>query len=397
MNVFWYIVPSDGRYPWQPKGSRVVDYAYLQQLTRAVDTLGYTGALFATAGGAHDAWVTAASLIPFTERLKFIIAVHPGLMSPLMLAQKAATFDQFSKGRLILNVITGEQHQLPPHGVYLDHDERYALTDEYWSVWRRLMQGETVTYEGKYVSLKNAKLNLPALQSPYPELYFGGSSEPALKVAAKQVDTYLTWGEPVDAAARKIARVRELASEQGRSLKFGIRLNVIVRETREEAWAAADWLLGKMDKDAIDVNLARQKASDSVGQARMSALFQGKPVRSARDLEIAPDLWAGLGLVRAGPGTALVGDPQTVAARLQEYREAGFDTFILSGYPLLEEAYRVSDLLLPLLPVAGRQEAQDDPQRQAWLNATGASRLDRRETRTEQALETAAATLAAGG
>lgn len=374
MNVFWYIVPSDGQYPWQPKGSRVVDYAYLQQLARAVDTLGYTGALFATAGGAHDAWVTAASLIPFTERLKFIIAVHPGLMSPLMLAQKAATFDQFSKGRLILNVITGEQHQLPPHGIYLDHDERYALTDEYWSVWRRLMQGETVTHEGKYLSLKDAKLNLLAIQQPYPELYFGGSSEPALKVAAKQVDTYLTWGEPVEVAAKKVERVRTLAQEQGRRLKFGIRLNVIVRETREEAWAQADWLLSKMDRSAIDVNLARQKASDSVGQARMSALFQDKSVHTARDLEIAPDLWAGLGLVRAGPGTALVGDPATVAARLQEYRDVGFDTFILSGYPLLEEAYRVSDLLLPLLPVAGRDPGLAEPEQQAWLNATGATR-----------------------
>lgn len=374
MNVFWYIVPSDGRYPWQPKGSRVVDYAYLQQLTRAVDTLGYTGALFATTGGAHDAWVTAASLIPFSEKLKFIIAVHPGLMTPLMLAQKTATFDQFSRGRLILNVITGEQHQLPPHGIYLNHDERYELTDEYWTVWRRLMQGETVTYKGKFVNLENAKLNLPAVQKPYPELFFGGSSDPALKVAARHVDTYLTWGEPLEQAAQKVEKVRALAREQGRTMKFGIRLNVIVRETKEEAWNAAEWLLSKMDRSAIDINLARQKASDSVGQARMTALLQDRPVHSARDLEIAPDLWAGLGLVRGGPGTALVGDPETVAARLQEYREIGFDTFILSGYPLLEEAYRVSDLLLPLLPIT-RPESTAVSDSDAWLNATGAWHL----------------------
>ena len=374
MNVFWYIVPSDGRYPWHPKGSRVVDYPYLQQLTRAVDTLGFTGALFATTGGAHDAWVTAASLIPFSEKLKFIIAVHPGLMTPLMLAQKAATFDQFSKGRLILNVITGEQHQLPPHGIYLDHDERYALTDEYWSIWRRLMQGESVTHHGKYFNLDNAQLNLPPLQTPYPELFFGGSSEPALKVAARQVDTYLTWGEPVEKAREKVERLRALAALEGRTLKFGIRLNVIVRETREEAWQAAQWLLNKMDKSAIDINLKRQRTSDSVGQARMTALFDNTPVNTARDLEIAPDLWAGLGLVRGGPGTALVGDPETVAERLNEYREAGFDTFILSGYPLLEEAYRVSDLLLPLLPRSDTT-AQATSNHDAWLNATGAWHL----------------------
>lgn len=370
MNIYWYVVPVDGYYPWQKAGSRPVDYRYLQQLVGGIDHLGFAGALFATGGGAHDAWVTAASLIPHTQRLRFIIAVHPGVMSPLMLAQKAATFDQFSGGRLVLNVVNGDAHQLPPYGVYQDHDERYALADEYWGVWRRIMSGETVDFDGRYVSLRGAKLNLPSTQKPYPELFFGGSSEPALKVAAKHVDTYLTWGEPVAMVAEKISRVKALANAQGRSMRFGIRLNVIVRETTEEAWAAAEWLFSKMDPDVIAANRARNKGSDSVGQARMNALLEDRTPTRARDFEIAPNLWAGLSLVRNGPGTALVGDPATVAARLEEYREAGCETFILSGYPLLEEAYRVADLLLPRLRLT-RPEQHDAQRLFDWSIATG--------------------------
>jgi alkanesulfonate monooxygenase len=280
--------------------------------------------------------------------MKFIIAVHPGIVAPLMLAQKAATFDQFSDGRLILNMVTGENRQMPPYGIELDHDERYALTDEYWSVWRRLMSGETVDFQGKYMNLRGAQLRLPPLQKPYPPLFFGGSSEPALSVAARHADTYLTWGEPPPLAAEKIASVRERA--KGRKVKFGIRLNVIVRETKQEAWDAAQWLLDRMDDSVVAGAQARNQASDSVGQQRMREIVGSQKPKHARDLEIYPDLWAGFGLVRNGPGTAIVGDPETVAARILEYRDIGFDTFIISGQPLLEETYRVADLLLPLLP-----------------------------------------------
>ncbi|MCK1441714.1 LLM class flavin-dependent oxidoreductase [Bradyrhizobium sp. 2] len=350
MEIYWYLIPQDGPYPWHPKGRRTIDYSYLAQIARAVDHLGYTGALLATGGGEHDAWVLGSSLIPITQRMKFIIAVHPGIVAPLMLAQKAATFDQFSDGRLILNMVTGENRQMPPYGITLDHDERYALTDEYWGVWRRLMTGETVTYDGRYVSLKEAQLKLPALQKPYPKLFFGGSSEPALNVAARHADTYLTWGEPPPQAAEKIKAVRARAKALGRDIKFGIRINLIVRETKEEAWAAAQWLLDRMDDETVALAQGRNTASDSVGQARMRAIVGDRKPKFARDLEVYPDIWAGFGLVRNGPGTAIVGDPETVAARIREYQDIGFDTFIVSGQPLLEETYRVADLLLPLLP-----------------------------------------------
>lgn len=160
MDVYWYLVPRDGYYPWSAAGARKIDFGYIRQLATAVDYLGFTGALLATGGGAHDAWVMGAALIPLTKQMKFIIAVHPGIVAPLMLAQKAATFDQFSDGRLILNIITGESHQMPPYGIYEEHDDRYRMTDEYWTLYRRLIAGERVDFKGEFFSLRGAELSL---------------------------------------------------------------------------------------------------------------------------------------------------------------------------------------------------------------------------------------------
>jgi hypothetical protein len=192
MEIHWYLIPHDGPYPWNPKGQRLIDFAYLRQIATTVDHLGYDGALLAGGGGAHDLWGLGFSLIPYTERMKFIIAQHPGTLSPMLLAQQAATFDQFSQGRLIINIVNGADGHGLPYGVFLDHDERYAMADEYWGVWRRIMSGETVDFDGRYVKLRNARLGLKPLQQPYPELYFGGSSPSAQQVAAKHTDTYLS-------------------------------------------------------------------------------------------------------------------------------------------------------------------------------------------------------------
>jgi len=373
IDVYWYLVPRDGYYPWSARGARKIDFGYIRQVATAVDYLGFTGALLATGGGAHDAWVMGASLIPLTKQMKFIIAVHPGIVEPLMIAQKAATFDQFSDGRLIINIITGEAHQMPPYGIYEDHDARYRMTDEYWTVYKRLIAGERVDHQGEFFRLTGAQLSLAPTQQ-FPPLFYAGSSPAALEVAAKHADTYLTWGEPPHLAAEKIAKVRALAAARGRTVKFGIRLNVIVRETKAEAWAAAQWLMDRMDPDSIAFNRANAAASDSHGQKRMNAIIGTGTSTDARSWEIAPDLWAGFGLIRTGPGTAIVGDPETVAARLREYQEIGFDTFIISGQPLLEEAYRVADLLFPLLPLRTKIERPADPRQFELMHASAGPR-----------------------
>jgi alkanesulfonate monooxygenase len=349
MNVFWFLpTHGDGHYLGTDKGGRVVDYAYLRQIAQAADQLGFGGVLIPTGRTCEDAWIVASSVVPVTDRLKFLVAVRPGVVSPTQAARQTATLDRLSQGRLLINVVVGgDANELAGDGVFLQHDERYELAGEFLTIWRRLLAGETVSFEGKHLKVDNAKVLFPPVQQPHPPLFFGGSSPAAHQLAAEQLDLYLTWGEPPEAVAQKIADVRQRAHALGRTVRFGIRLHVIVRETNEEAWAAANRLISHLDDDTIAKAQQAFARSDSEGQKRMARLHGG----SREALEISPNLWAGVGLVRGGAGTALVGDPQTVAKRFKEYAALGIDTFVLSGYPHLEEAYRVAELLFPLLPL----------------------------------------------
>ena len=349
MQLLWFIpTHGDGRYLATATGGRAVSFAYLRQIAQAVDDLGYTGALLPTGRSCEDAWIVASTLVSLTRQMRFLVAIRPGLVSPGVAARMAATFDRLSGGRLLINVVTGgDPVELAGDGLHLSHDQRYELTDEFLTVWRAIVSGEQVNLQGDYLNIQDGKLLFPPVQKPYPPLWFGGSSAIAQKIAAKHVDVYLTWGEPPAQVAEKIASARRLALSEGRTLRFGIRLHVIVRETESEAWNAANQLIKYVDDEAIAKAQKAYARMDSVGQSRMTQLHHGN--REA--LEISPNLWAGVGLVRGGAGTALVGDPQTVAARMLEYADLGIESFILSGYPHLEEAYRVAELLFPHLPL----------------------------------------------
>ncbi|WP_186032140.1 FMNH2-dependent alkanesulfonate monooxygenase [Burkholderia gladioli] len=354
MNVFWFIpTHGDSRYLGTSEGARAADYDYFRQVAVAADTLGYEGVLLPTGRSCEDAWVAASSLIPATKRLKFLVAVRPGLSSPGLSARMASTFDRLSEGRLLINVVTGgDTAELEGDGVFVDHDTRYQITDEFLHIWRELLakshQDGTVDFDGRHLQSKGGKLLYPPVQDPHPPLWFGGSSPAAHRIAADHIDTYLTWGEPPEAVAKKIADIRARAEARGRKIKFGIRLHVIVRETEEEAWADADKLISRLD----DATIARAQQAfakmDSEGQRRMAALHGGKR-GSRQDLEVYPNLWAGVGLVRGGAGTALVGSAEQVAERMREYQALGIETFILSGYPHLEESYRFAELVFPLI------------------------------------------------
>ncbi len=358
MEIYWYLTAPDGPQPWTASGSRQVNYSYFQQVARAVDHLGFTGALLAT--GAHDPWILGASLIPYTERMKFLIAIQPGLISPTLLAKMAVTFNQFSKGRVLLNVVSGDKNTLGAYGMHLDHDARYDLSDEFLQVLRPLLAEQPVTFAGEHIHVDNAQLALGNGGYPPPPLWFGGSSDAAQEVAAKHIDTYLSWGETPPQAAEKIAQVKARAEKHGRQLRFGIRLYVIVRETDEQAWQAVDALYQTMDEKAIGARQKLASGSDSVGQSRMSALHNNQKPEDPRELEIYPGLWAGIGLVRPGPGTAIVGSPETVERTLRAYQQAGVEVFILSGFPLLEEAYRFSELVMPRLNPADVSSQSDN-------------------------------------
>jgi alkanesulfonate monooxygenase len=356
MQLLWFIpTHGEGRYLGTAIGGRVTNFDYWRQIAQAVDHLGFTGALLPTGRSCEDAWILASTLVTHTKQMKFLVAIRPGLMSPGVAARMAATFDRISGGRLLINVVTGgDPVELAGDGLHLSHDDRYKLTDEFLAVWRQIAAAQTTDFQGDYLNIQGGKLLFPPVQKPHPPLWFGGSSPIAQEIAAKHVDVYLTWGETPEQVGQKIASVRKLAQAQGRTLRFGIRLHVIVRETESKAWDAANDLIRYVDENAIAQAQQAYARMDSEGQRRMTTLHNG----SREGLEISPNLWAGIGLVRGGAGTALVGDPDTVAQRMLEYQELGIDTFIFSGYPHLEEAYRVAELLFPRLPLQNQPTPQ---------------------------------------
>jgi alkanesulfonate monooxygenase len=356
MKIFWFIpTHGDGRYLGTAEGGRILDFDYLRQVAVAADSQGFYGVLLPTGRSCEDAWVVASSLIPATSRLRFLVALRPGLVSPTLAARMCVTFDRLSGGRLLINVVTGgDPVELAGDGVFLNHDERYEVTDEFLTVWRGLLSGDPkeVNLEGKHLRVRGASTLIQAVQRPYPPLYFGGSSPAGIEIGAKHVDVYLTWGEPPAQVAAKIADVRAAAEKAGRTVRFGIRLHVIVRETDEEAWTDAERLVSRLDQRTVERAQKTLVRQDSHGQRRMLALQTSNGANLSREtLEISPNLWAGVGLVRGGAGTALVGSAETVAARVQEYHALGIESFIFSGYPHLEEAYRVAELLFPRLPL----------------------------------------------
>ncbi|MET9258516.1 LLM class flavin-dependent oxidoreductase [Amycolatopsis sp. NPDC004079] len=339
-----------------PSAQRPADLDYLAQVARAAERLGFEGVLTPTGTWCEDAWLTTAALIRETNRLKFLVAFRPGVISPTLASQMAGTFQRLSGGRVLLNIVTGgdaiEQRRF---GDWHDHDARYARTDEFLSIVRGVWSGKPFDFAGDHLRVEGA--TTLAAPDPVPPLYFGGSSAAALPVAARHADVYLTWGEPPAQVAEKIGKVRELAEQEGRTVRFGVRLHTIARDTSAEAWAEAQKLLDALNPEQIAKAQAQLAASESVGQQRMVALHGGKAGTTARDLEIHPHLWAGIGLVRGGAGTALVGSYAEIADLIEEYHDAGVSEFVLSGYPHLEEAYWFGEGVRPEL---GRRGLLDE-------------------------------------
>jgi alkanesulfonate monooxygenase len=356
LDLFWFLPTSgDGPYLGSDLGHRPAEVGYLREIAVAADRLGFGGVLLPTGNACLDGWTLGSALAPATERLKFLLALRPGILTPALAARQAVALDRISNGRLLLNIVTGGlPNELAGDGLLLDHDGRYQQTDEFLTIWRGLFDGG-IDFAGHHLTARGARLGpFAGVQKPHPPLWFGGSSPAGIEVAAKHVDTYLTWAEPPAMVAEKLATMQTHAAAQGRRLAYGLRVHLIVRETDDAAWQAAERLISRLSDATIAASTRRlAEESDSIGQRRQFDLHGGR-----RDkLEVSPNLWAGIGLVRHGVGTALVGSPRTVAERLAEYQSMGIGTIIASGYPHLEEAYRVAELLFPALGI-GRRAAQ---------------------------------------
>jgi alkanesulfonate monooxygenase len=276
---------------------RPPDLEYLGQVARAAEQLGFAAVLTPTGTWCEDAWLTTAALITQTSRLKFLVAFRPGLISPTLAAQMAASYQRISRGRLLLNVVTGGQaEEQRRFGDHLSHDERYARTGEFLAIVRGAWSGQLFDFSGRYYQVEQATVMQP------------------------------------------------------REMRFGIRLHVITRDTEREAWAVAGTLLDQLDPEEIATAQQILGRTESTGQDRMHALHAAyRHSGVARDLEVYPHLWAGVGLVRGGAGSALVGSHEQVADLIEEYAALGISEFILSGYPHLEEAYWFGEGVLPEL------------------------------------------------
>jgi alkanesulfonate monooxygenase len=329
------------------QGRREPTLDYLTSVAQAAEDGGFSALLTPVGLGCQDPWVLTSAIASRTRRIGFIVAFRPSLSSPTLVAQQADTFRKLFGERLLLNVVTGgDPTEQAAFGAATEHEHRYAVTDEALQVIRPLLRGERVSVDGAHVKVVDAALVRPRTDSPVP-IFFGGASSTAVRVAARHADTYLMWGEPPEAIAERLATLRAAASQSGRSVRAGLRIHVLTRDTSRAAWAEAERLQRGFDPETVAQVAAKKARMDSVGESRMTDLHDFRHDTTVEDLVVAPNLWAGIGLVRDGAGTAIVGNHDEVADRLLEYADLGIDEFILSGYPHREEAARVGREVLP--------------------------------------------------
>lgn len=287
-----------------------------------------------------DAVAFAGGLAGFTSRIRLLVALRCGEMWVPQMARQVATLDRMLDGRLTVNIISSE---MP--GESLDGPARYRRTAETMEALRSLLDGRRLEVDGEFVTARLDPPRIDTLSGRCPPLYFGGLSEEAREVAARHADVYLMWPDTMDVIAGLVNEMRERAAVHGRTLRFGYRAHVVVRETEAEAREAAEHIVAALDDETGAAIRARSLDSRSTGVRRQAELREA----AAGDGFVEPHLWTGIGRGRSGCGAAIVGDPHQVAAKIAAYRAMGVEAFIFSGYPHLDECERFGRLVLPLL------------------------------------------------
>jgi alkanesulfonate monooxygenase len=346
MEIHWAApLHGDDANPGADRPARPATIEYLSSLFSLCEQMQFDGLLIGAGYRERlEAWTVASSVLSKTNSIRAIVATRPGMFHPCILAKIAATVDQISSGRVILNVVTGgdpSEHAM--YGDLLDHDERYARTDEFIKILKVLWGSDhPSTFQGRFYQFEESLLLDKPRQRSGPPIYFGGSSLPAQKVAAANADAYLMFGEGFDATRQRIAAMGNLTSDRDSELRFGLRLNVVARSTRESAWETVSNMEASFSQEAKTRLGDWYRRSDSQAAHRIRVLGDESRVIDER-------LWTGLSKVRVGAGTALVGSYEDVAAALHLYSSMGISIFILSGFPHLEEAMRFGEEVLPKL------------------------------------------------
>ena len=287
-----------------------------------------------------DTTAFAAAIAPHLKRMRLLVAVRIGEMWPPQLARQLATLDQILGGRLTVNIISSD---MP--GEQMPSGPRYGRTVEGMQILRTLLDGRQLDHEGEHWKLRVAPPRIATVSGRAPLFYFGGLSEDARESAARGCDVFLMWPDRREVVAGIIADMTARAARHGRTLKFGYRAHVVVRATEAEARAAAERLLSRLDPDEGAAIRARSLDSASVGVAAQAALRES----AGGDGYAEPFLWTGIGRARSGCGAAIVGDPDQVLAKINDYRDMGIEAFILSGYPHAAEADLFARHVLPRL------------------------------------------------
>ena len=290
-----------------------------------------------------DTQMFAGAIAALTHRIRLLMAIRVGETWPPQLARQIATLDQILGGRLTVNIISSD---MP--GEVLASKPRYERTVEVMKILKTLLNGGALDHQGEHYKLQLPPPNVKTVSGKCPPLYFGGLSEDAREAAAQAADVYLMWPDTMDKVKDIVSDMTARAARRGRTLKFGYRVHVIVRETESQARAAADHLLSKLDAATGDAIRAKSLDSQSAGVQRQAELRE-MAGKGASDGYVEDNLWTGIGRARSGCGAALVGDPDQIVAKLQAYQAVGMEAFILSGYPHAREADLFSRHVLPKL------------------------------------------------
>jgi len=344
---FGWFVPSSGDSEafGDPDATIDIDEVHLRRVTKAAEKAGFEYLLTPVGRQCWEAYILGSFMAAETSKIKPLIAARPGYVNPVLLAKMISTFDVMSNGRICVNLIAGQSEiEIVEEGIKYKKEDRYAIMDEEVTILKALWTAdEPLHFEGQFHQLKGATILPKPIQNPYPKFYLGGGSEEAWNLSAKHSDVHLFWGDTPERIEENIKDIRERAAAHGRrdDIGFGMRLQIICRETEEEAMEAADRLIRNIPEAARE--LLKKDTAESVANQRVQQLAAEK------GLWIAPHLWTGLTRFRRGAGIAVVGDPQQCAATLQRFIDAGCHSYCLSGYLHHEEAERFGRMVLPLL------------------------------------------------